>query len=97
MRYLLGLSAIALAAALIGVALFTGPSKAQACVSVAEDRAKAEAAGIEWLGIVDVPFTDGIEFVYYSAKGTTYFSPVFSGCVSRTALPLGQYVAVTPA
>jgi len=92
MRYVLGLSALALACAFLLAAFLYSPAQSQECVTVQQDREKAERAGLQWLGIRDVPYTDGIQFVYYNARGTTFFSPVFNGCVSSTALPLGKYV-----
>lgn len=92
MKYLPGLLIAVFAAALFALAIFAEPAKAQTCVTVAADKAAVEAKGFKWLGIEDVPFTEGIEYVYYERDGGVFFSPVFNGCVVPQAYPLGPFV-----
>lgn len=71
-------------------ALFVTPVAAQSCVSIEEDKVKAEAAGTDYLGARTVPFVDG-PVIFYQKDGITYFSAVINGCVDPQAFPIGIY------
>lgn len=78
---------LALAGALLLV--FAVPVVAQdTCVTVEQDKAKAEAVGLAWLGVRDLPFSDD-QAVFYSAFGRVFLSPLVDGCVSPDVHPVG--------
>ena len=81
-------------AACVLIWAYGAPVKAQddPCVDVVEDKAKAEASGITWLGVFALPVEapPGSGAVFYTNGVTIFVSPVVDGCVLRHIFPIGN-------
>ena len=98
MRYLIGLSAVALAVACFAVALFIQPSQAQDCPAPLPDTVAAvEASGGELVDLIDVRSEHFDQLVVIVVGGSLVIGGVKDGCLVTPPIPLDTVKAVTPA
>lgn len=81
---------LALAGALL-LALAVPAVAQEACVTIEEDKELAEQKGLEYLGVLALPFTSDVS-VFYAYQGYTWVSPIVDGCVADTMYRAGEYV-----